>query len=371
MKTIKIFLASSEELENDRNAFGNLIRRLNKTYEKRGIHLDLFEWEDYDAAYNNMRKQDEYNDEVRSSDMFLAVFHRVAGRFTIEEFDIAMEESRKKSLPKTFVYCKDLQEDEVESTELKDFKQRLIDEMGHYWSRYSNKDTMQLHFVMQLQLVESSTNEALKVEDGNIMFDGERIAHMNNVPFAALNEDYLKMSNRLEELKGKIEETRLRIEQYPALEEVFKGDLQKFLDEYNKLKNDFADHQKNLFDTSKRVAQMQQHRISARMRRAMDAFEQGDVRKANIILDEVEADSKAVLEEFLRSQEITEQMRLNVFTSIDELLLKCSTVMSDPSIPIDERVDKVSSLYAQADDMAQKANYDGSKHIDLLTKITM
>ena len=96
MKTIKIFLASSEELEDDRNAFGNLVRKLNKSYEKRGIHLELFEWEDYDAAYNDRRKQDEYNDNVRASDMFLAVFHRVAGKFTIEEFDVATEEFCKK-----------------------------------------------------------------------------------------------------------------------------------------------------------------------------------------------------------------------------------------------------------------------------------
>ena len=100
MKTIKIFIASSEELEDDRNAFGNLVRKLNKTYEKRGIHLELFEWEDYDAAYNNRRKQDEYNDEVRASDMFLAVFHTKAGKFTIEEFDVATEEFRKKGAPK-------------------------------------------------------------------------------------------------------------------------------------------------------------------------------------------------------------------------------------------------------------------------------
>ena len=85
MKKIKIFFASSEELKNDRDAFGNLVRRLNKTYEKRGITLDLFEWEDYDAAFNDKRKQEEYNEEVRKSDMFLAVFHRNAGRFTIEE----------------------------------------------------------------------------------------------------------------------------------------------------------------------------------------------------------------------------------------------------------------------------------------------
>ena len=75
MRIIKIFLASSEELTYDRNAFGNLVRRLDKIYEKRGIRIELFEWEDYDAAFNNRRKQDEYNDQIKASDMFLALFH--------------------------------------------------------------------------------------------------------------------------------------------------------------------------------------------------------------------------------------------------------------------------------------------------------
>ena len=51
MKIIKMFLASSEELTDDRNAFGNLVRRLlDKVYEKWGIRIELFKWEDYDAA---------------------------------------------------------------------------------------------------------------------------------------------------------------------------------------------------------------------------------------------------------------------------------------------------------------------------------
>ena len=59
MKTIKIFLASSDELRQERIAFGNLVRKLDKIYERRGIRVELFEWEDYDAAYNGQRKQDE------------------------------------------------------------------------------------------------------------------------------------------------------------------------------------------------------------------------------------------------------------------------------------------------------------------------
>ena len=81
MKTIKIFLASSEELDNDRMAFGNLVRRLDDIYEKRGIRIKLFEWEDYDAAFNDRRKQDEYNDcatyrELEQYDKALEFIHK-------------------------------------------------------------------------------------------------------------------------------------------------------------------------------------------------------------------------------------------------------------------------------------------------------
>ena len=60
MKTIKIFLASSEELKNDRVSFGNFIRELDKRYQQRGIRIDLYTWEGADGAYNGRRKQDDW-----------------------------------------------------------------------------------------------------------------------------------------------------------------------------------------------------------------------------------------------------------------------------------------------------------------------
>lgn len=366
-KEIKIFFASSEELEDDRNAFGNFIRRLGKIYDKRGIKLDLFEWEDFDSAYNNVRKQDEYNDNVRASDIFVAAFHKKAGKFTIEEFDVAIDEFKQNQHPKVYVYCRELKDGEIETDELQAFKRRLFDEMGHYWIKYSNRDTMQLQFVLQLQMVEASSEDAIKVENGEVKFEGATIAHMSNLPFAALNEDFQKMNSRIQELPKKIEKARLRLEKYPD-EEDFQDDLQKLLNEYNDLKEKFADYQKNLFATAKRVAQLQGRRITDRIHRAIEAFNLGKIREANIILDEAEKDGERALEDFLNSKEITEQKRINVFNSIEELMLKASTIMADESIEIESRIEKTSSLYAQADDMAEKADYDKEKHIDLLTK---
>ena len=365
MRTIKIFLASSEELDYDRMAFGNLVRRLDDLYEKRGIRIKLFEWEDYDAAFNDRRKQDEYNDQVRESDIFLALFHKKAGKFTIEEFDVASEEFKQHASPKVFTFCKDLHPDEAESPELAEFKKRLFEEMGHYWCRYDTRESLQLQFVMQLQLVESNQMGELKVEDGNVTLDGVRIAPMDKLRFAAANEDYQKMSEELAALPEKIEKARLRLEKFPDDEDLI-DDLQQKLNKYNKLKVDFEQFQQLLFNTAKRVAQLQGEFITDRMRRAMDAFSEGKVREANIILNEAEIDARRILEDYRQSKEITERKRQIVFSSIKELLLKTSTVMADASIPIEKRIAQTEQIYAQSDEMAKETEYDIKEYVELL-----
>ena len=367
MKTIKIFLASSYELIDDRNAFGNLVRRLDKIYEKRGMRIELFEWEDYDASYNDCRKQDEYNDQIKASDMFLALFHTKAGKFTMEEFDVATEEFRRTGInPKSYIYMRDLQPGEEESAELSAFKKRLFEEMGHYWCRYDNRDSMQLHFVMQLQLVESSHNtDTLKVENGAVKLGDMTVARMENLQFAAGNEDYQRMTHRLQELPALIEKARLRTEKYPDDDDL-KDELQKLLDERNALQEEFDKQQELLFETAKRIARLQGERITDRMRRAIEAFDGGNVREANIILDEAEKDAERNLNEYRNSKEIAEQKRQNVINSIEELLLKTSTLLADVSIPISERIERVATIYAQADNMAKVVDYEEEKYRKLL-----
>ena len=386
MKTIKIFLASSEELDYDRMAFGNLVRRLDDMYEKRGIRIKLFEWEDYDSAYNDKRKQDEYNDYVRQSDIFLALFHKKAGQFTVEEFDIASKEFKEKASPKVYTYCKDLKPDEEETPELKEFKERLFKEMGHYWCRYDNRESLQFQFVMQLQLVESSQMDDVKVEDGVVTINGLPVAKMENLKFAAANEDYLRMQTDIQELRKEIEKMQLdleekqkvlnTIEETPNNENLYKyikNDVEKLIDnlqpklnKYNKLKEDFAKHQELLFNTAKRVAKLQGEEINDRIRRAMDALNEGLVREANTILNEAEVDAKNLLNEYKQSKKITEQKRQNLVISIKELSLKASSIMADASILIDERIKQAEEIYKLANSIAEEINYDKEKYIDFL-----
>lgn len=101
MKTIKIFLASSEELADDRKEFGNLIRRLDDIYQRRGIHIKLIMWEDLDMTFKDRRKQDEYNDVIRECHVFIALFYKLAGQYTREELEVANRDDHGR-VPRSF-----------------------------------------------------------------------------------------------------------------------------------------------------------------------------------------------------------------------------------------------------------------------------
>lgn len=358
MKTIKVFLASSDELQEDRIVLGNLVRKLDKIYEKRGIRIDLFTWEDYDAAYNGVRKQGEYNSQIKSSEMFLALFYKKAGKYTLEEFDVATEAFRQHASPKVYTYCKELHDGELESLELKEFKKRLFEEMGHYWCRYDNRDTLQLHFVMQLLLVESSVADNLTIEEGCIKMGGMSVAKMDNLQFVSNNLIYKKMRDELMALPGKIEKARSLVKLLPDNEDL-QEDLQSKLDQYNALQKDFSYLQTSLFDTAKRIAEMQQTYVGDMLRRAIDSFNDGNIQKANVLLDEISKEADYHFEQMEKCQSL-------IHNDIDILRLQAKTVLSDLSIPVDTRVNKAKTIYEKADKWAKQCKYPFKRYKDLL-----
>jgi hypothetical protein len=136
MKTVKVFLASSEELKEDRNRFGNFIRKLSDKYEEeKDVRIKLFEWEDYDAAYNGMKKQEEYNAKIKDCDIFVALFQSIVGKYTMEEVKYAYEEFVNNSTPKIGVFIKFMETQEKENdhiTSLKEYLSSLNLEWNYY-----------------------------------------------------------------------------------------------------------------------------------------------------------------------------------------------------------------------------------------------
>src|SRR5262249_28588646 len=84
---MRIFLASSAELREDRDAFDLYFRQQNDQLRKKGGYLEIVRWESFLDAMSDTRLQDEYNKAIRDCDIFVCLFFTKTGKFTEEEFD--------------------------------------------------------------------------------------------------------------------------------------------------------------------------------------------------------------------------------------------------------------------------------------------
>ncbi len=160
MKIIRIFLASSMELKDDREQFEIFINRENKTLVKTGQFIELILWEDFIDAMSQTRLQDEYNKALASCDIFLSLFFTKVGKFTGEEFGKAYNQFKSSGRPYIYTYFKNFP---INSMELKkddaiskfEFEEKLK-ELGHFPTEYKNIDDLKYKFKMQLEKLLSS-----------------------------------------------------------------------------------------------------------------------------------------------------------------------------------------------------------------------
>lgn len=155
-KHIRIFLASSAELKAEREQFEIFIHRENQQLYKKGIFIELFLWENSIDAMSKTRLQDEYNNVVKHSDIFVSLFSTKVGMYTLEEFETAFGHFKKTGKPLVYTYFKNADikmeqiTDEIQS--LLDFKKKLLD-LGHFRTIYENIDDLKFQFKNQLEKV--------------------------------------------------------------------------------------------------------------------------------------------------------------------------------------------------------------------------
>lgn len=156
-RTIRIFLASSAELKDDRDAFDLYFRRQNDQLKDKGNYLEIIRWEYFLDAMSETRLQDEYNSEVASCDVFVALFFTKSGKFTEEEFNVAYNRFKSSGRPLIYTYFKDA-EIKTGSARREDLQslwafQDQLKALGHFPTTYNNVDGLQLHFRDQLDKI--------------------------------------------------------------------------------------------------------------------------------------------------------------------------------------------------------------------------
>lgn len=155
-KHITIFLASSAELKEEREEFEVFIHRENQQFYKKGIYLELIIWENFIDAMAKTRLQDEYNNAIKHSDIFISLFFTKVGKYTKEEFETAFGQFKKTGKPKVYTYFKNAPIDAENITKeiktLFTFRKKL-DDLGHFRTIYNNMDHLKLQFKNQLEKI--------------------------------------------------------------------------------------------------------------------------------------------------------------------------------------------------------------------------
>ena len=347
MKEITVFLASSDELKNDRNSFHSLVASLDEIFEPRGYRIRCRRWEDFSAFCTGTRTQDDYNRIVRASDICICMFHRKAGEYTIEEFNQALDEYVKnQSHPKTFVYIRALIEGEMEDEALKRFKEDLFDRVGHYWCNYATDDAMKLHFVMQLERIipsvsgNASVTEGnhFKIENGVVSLYGHKIAELDNLSFAAENPEYLSLKESIARLNTEI--ARLRAtgvaELQPMIDEK-QAELYKKRESLNRLES-------RLFDLALSINKLigSGTPVSERKRLAIEMFERGNSKGVVEILNEkdIAADAAQACKEIEQGKLLVDSGRSLIEAGLqktrslaEEYVLRAKALMTDYAEP--------------------------------------
>jgi hypothetical protein len=168
MRKIKLFLASSSELKEDREQFEIFIYRKCKAWFDKGIFLHLVIWEDFLDAMSENGLQSEYNRAISDSDIFILLVHNKIGKYTAEEFEKAFGQFIENHKPFIFTYFKTpfTTKNREDLQSLWSFEDKLT-HLKHYKTEYHNIEGLREHFGNQLEKLSETGFMVFKAEAEN------------------------------------------------------------------------------------------------------------------------------------------------------------------------------------------------------------
>lgn len=149
-KKIRLFIASSSKLMEQRNRFEVNIAGKNKILiDEKDVFIELIRWEDMSAFIQQDRLQNIYNEEIKVCDIFILLISDKIGKFTKEEFEVALDTYKRKNKPKILTFF----DKSVKTTDnsIEEFKKEL-EELGHFYAFYNSFEDFWIKLNKQLDV---------------------------------------------------------------------------------------------------------------------------------------------------------------------------------------------------------------------------
>lgn len=160
MKEVRIFLASSNELKEERELFEiNMYRKCQEWFKEKQIFLYLDIWENMSAAMSQTHSQDEYNKFVRNADIVVVLAYTKVGEYTYSEFENAQRTFKSTNKPFIYIYFKanppSTRQNRKDLDTLYDF-QVLLDKSGYFFPAFNDFNDLWNQFNKELDRLAAS-----------------------------------------------------------------------------------------------------------------------------------------------------------------------------------------------------------------------
>ena len=333
-------IAASEEMHEEKLEFSNLIEHLNEVLKPRGIELKRVKWNpETDGTI------EEYKTKLKGCEMCLTLYWKELAGNSEEELNRAYQQLKGGSNPRRlYVFFKEPEEDMTEA--LKYFKKNFVINYGHFFCKFENVDTMKLHFILQFEAYQNRLNDGqetfVTVKNGKVKIDGKEFVTLDNIPFAALNNEYLCMKDEIAKLDEQLAEASLKNhtnsddKQQEEYYELVKNKRAELAEKFEKYQN-------HLYDIALSFAKTSSEHYSQRLLKARELFENGNAIEADLLLN-----LKELKKEAEREKKQFEQNRDNLELKMAEFRMKTDTIMTNVTLKIRQRIDIVCEAYEEA-----------------------
>lgn len=352
-KEVKVMIAADEELNEEKLEFTELMAHLNEVLENRGIRLRRVKWTPHGA--------DDFRKELSNCEMCLNLYWTKLPQQADEEMKTAYDLSTNGSNPQhLYIFFKEKNSDKI-SAALADFKTKVETVYGHFFCKFENVDTMNLHFILQLETSNSLLSESVvKVANGRVFIEGLSFVDLDNVPFSGLNKEYRRLQVRISELESFLKEVSGQYKVNPnddnLLEKLIaiKLSLKEAYEDYNR-------YQEFLIDKAREFVCSSNEQVTNKMLRARMLFEKGMASEAAKIMN-----IEDLKREKRKRDNLWDVQIANRILEINEFIDAATYALTNPEGTMQERFLTACDAYREAIDIARKIHYDNKKMVKML-----
>ncbi|MDE6273918.1 MAG: hypothetical protein K2L87_02595, partial [Clostridiales bacterium] len=320
-KKIRIFLGSSiVEFARERDELDLFIRTVSDKFEEKyDTKIVPLRCETVDGSMTLGRKQEQYNELIKESEMCFFIFFTKAGEFTREEFEVAYRSfvCSDGVKPKIYVYFKNVPDGVEVDPSIKAFMDEIDQTFHHYYGTFDDIDTIKLRILLQLKIQEMDFVK-VELEGESVAVDGEKIMKIDGVSEFFNSAD---LTERLSELQRLNEKYFLMKAEYSkgGCDDAFYREYAEIAARRQTVADEIEELRGQIFSLSVGLSRDEVHgEISLRQREAYRLLEQGDRAGCLAVMAAEEVDGDYFKAKELRRKRHEEEDRAAARTYIRE-----------------------------------------------------